>query len=349
MERRIRAGEYGDRLPGFRFLAENLEVSIPTVMRAAGRLVQRGLVLSQGPRRALRIPLTEGRGPAAAATVEGVLVVTDLSLTRLTPNTRRIIDGIGEAARERGMPFACAHMAYRDAAGVHKAWDRLLAAHPSSHLVATMGTDAVVEWAKSRGIRIALLGGKTSDSAVPVFGVAVAPLLAGAIRRLRERGHSRILVPCFDAPRILFQTLAATAATAMEEEAGELTRQGLLFAEPRIGNEEALQKVLRGLRETRATALVTMNFRDYQLFATGIMRAGLRIPGDVSLVCLMGDPEETYIRPRPAHFQAPVDQILTRLRRWLHKDMRSQAGLGERWMEKAWVEGESMGSERSED
>jgi DNA-binding LacI/PurR family transcriptional regulator len=343
LEKGVREGTWGRLLPGYRFLSETLGVSIPTVTRAAERLVQRGLLRSQGPRRALQVIAgPAGENPAAVTTTRGLMILLEKPWAELSPNTRAILEGCGEAAKANGMPVHYAHMAYVDAVRQRRSWDRVLKAHPCSHVLVTMGSDPVVEWAKERGLKVSLLGGATHHKEVPVFGVRLPELLAHALAELRRSGHERILVPCIGLQRLVADTVAAEVSRAMGVSAKQLAHEGLLIHEPAMENDAAVARVIRGFRETGATAMLAINYRSYQLYATGMMQAGIRIPDDISTVLLMGDPEVTYIRPKPAHFEPPLEMIRTRVKRWLLKGVRSQAEIGGSWLKKAWREGQTV-------
>ena len=350
LEKGVREGTWGRLLPGFRFLSNTLGVSIPTVTRAAERLVQRGLLQSQGPRRALRVvagPAAEN--PTALPTTRGLLMLLEKPWGQLSPNTRAILEGCAQVAKDNGMLAHFAHMSYVGAVRQRRSWDRVLKAHPCSHVLVTMGSDAMVEWAKSRGLRVGLLGGATHHRDVPVFGVRLPDLLVTAIGELRANGHSRILIPSIGYPKMVHETLAGEAAKAMGVTVADLAREKLLINEPAMDNDAAVERVIRGLRESRATALIATNFRTYSLYTTGMMRAGIRIPEDVSTVLLMGDPESAWIRPKPAHFEPPLELIKTRVKRWLLKGIRYQSGLGGDWLQKAWRKGETVAQPRGGD
>jgi DNA-binding LacI/PurR family transcriptional regulator len=344
LERGVREGTWGKLLPGYRFLSESLGVSIPTVTRAAERLVERGLLKSQGPRRALRIlAVPAADNPASMPLTRGLLILLEKPWERLSPNTHSILEGCGEAAKANGMLVHYVHMSYVDAVRQRRNWERVLKAHPCSHILATMGSDPVVEWAKARGLRVSLMGGVTRHKEVPVFGVRLPDLLEHALAELRKRGHERILVPCIGLQRMVQDTIASGMSKAAGVSARQLVLEGLLINEPPMDNDAAVSRVIRGLRESRATALVATNFRSYQLYVTGMMQAGIKVPEEVSTVLLMGDPEVAYLRPKPAHFEPPLELIKSRVRRWLMKGSCSSADLGRSWLTNAWREGETLG------
>ena len=344
LEKGVREGTWGKLLPGYRFLSQTLGVSIPTVTRAAERLVQRGLLKSQGARRALKVIAGPAAGgdPNQPAGTRGLLILLEKPWGKLSPNTRAILEGCGEAAKSNGMLVHYVHMAYVDAVRQRRNWERVLRAHPCSHVLATMGGDVVVEWAKARGLRVGLMGGATHHRDVPVFGVRLPEMLAHALGELRKRGHERILVPSIGLNKMVHETMAGEVSKALGVSAKQLAHEGLLIHEPPMTDDEAVARIIRGVRESRATALVVTNFRLYQLYATGMMQAGIRIPGEVSTVLLMGDPEAAWIRPKPAHFEPPIELIKTRVKRWLLKGIRHQSGLGGDWLAKAWREGETI-------
>ena len=345
LERGIREGTWGKLLPGYRFLSESLGVSIPTVTRAAERLVDRGLLMSQGPRRALRVLAgPAGDKPAAIPLARGLLILLEKPWDKLSPNTRTILEGCGEAAKANGMLVHYAHMSYVDAVRQRRSWERVLKAHPSSHVLVTMGSNLMVEWAQARGLKVSLMGGMTRHKEVPVFGVYLPDLLGHALTELRKRGHERVFAPCIGLQKMVQDTIAVGMSKATGVSAKDLIQEGLLINEPPMDNDAAVARVIRGLRESRATALVVANFRSYQLYVTGMMQAGIKIPEEVSVVLLMGDPEVAYLRPKPAHFEPPLELIKSRVRRWLMKGNCHSADLGRSWLANAWREGETIKS-----
>jgi len=136
-----------------------------------------------------------------------------------------------------------------------------------------------------------------------------------ALRHLRERGHTRILLAARDD--------SPTARTIREAFVRLIPELGLpLLAEPLLSAPGAapdpatpMPYLPAAIRETRATALLAHSDVDALNLVTQLHAAGLRVPDDLSVVAYddmianLGGPELTVVAP-PKRERLPPDLAL---------------------------------------
>ena len=197
----LRQGRWKGRLPGYQILSDVIGVSVPTIARAASRLVQAGVLISRGQRRAFDISETAlksaPRAPAAPSSGQGarrgryLLILGPTGLDQLDSWSRRFVtDAIRQLARE-GWGCDYEELDFLGAERVSAKWDRILERHPASHLAVLKGNPVIAEWGKSRGLKVLLLGGSVGNTGVSRLGYNIWEVASEAARRAAARSLFR--------------------------------------------------------------------------------------------------------------------------------------------------------------
>ncbi len=335
IRRRIDAGEYAGRLPGIRRLMERFGVTRTCVEAALGQLESAGVLTLAGGRRAPEVV-----AGGAGAPREGTVVLHADPLERRTGDHREIL-----LALEAALPGPVLRLslpAGDDMAG--RVVERVL--ETGCRRVVAMDHAPAVVAALARAGRVVVAAGTTGDTGT-ASQVAVSHelLVRGALRKAFEAGHRRVSFP-------LWRRRPEVAASVRAWMADEYARHGYSHS-PRFDAPEAegrdpqaLHRTLRELlRHTPPTALVASDFAQW-LGTVGVLgEAGLRLPRDMSLLCLCSAPEWESATPTPAHFRLPVRELAEAVAEALAAAERG-APPRRQMIAPEWVPGRSLGPPR---
>ena len=336
IRRRIALGELSGSLPGIRKLMAEYGATRTTVEGALEELVHAGQVVSHGNRRPLEI-LRLGTGGAG----EGTLIVHGDPMERRTGDHRDIL-----IALEAQLPSPVVRLSL--ACGEDR-MEKIVARVLESPFrrVVVMDHDAGVAdrlLAAGRIVVAAGTGGEPTQA--PQVAVSHEMLVRGAVRRAFEAGHRRVSFP-------LWRRLPDVAQNMRRWIAAEYESRGLPhspdFDAPVVEGRDAesLHATLRGLlRHTPPTALVASDFQQWLGTVSVLGECGMRIPQDMSLVCLCSTPEWEAATPTPAHFRFPVAAMVAGVSRAL-KTAERGAEKKDTVIAPEWVPGRSLAAPRA--
>ena len=315
----ISAGRWGDTLPSLTDLSRALHLSPPVITEALRRLSGRGLIASPGPRRRYRI-LQATPVPAKAPRAAGdrrLLVLTQNGPDHWDEAQRKVVMEILDDAASDGWTCVRETSDFLGARKPLKAWDRLLALHRPTHLVAIQGTRTLAEWAKAKGVRAAFIGGQQIEPHLATsIGIRLSDILGHCLGHLTGLGHRRILIPVWGGLRQMPDFCARHLGAALRMDPARLLAEGWVFGAPSTVLADHRARLLRHVRRLRPTAVVTVDWRDYLMASQCLEDEGLRVPEDVSLIVLNHGPEVDWVRPAPAHYRIAQDYFAREVRAW---------------------------------
>lgn len=339
----LRRGTWTGRLPGVRVLSAWLQISPPTLGRALKLLVDRGVLEDTGPRRRYRIleEISESPSPGAVVSTgrRHLLILTHHALELTANSTRGIIERIVASASANGWTIGYEIMDFFNARRPRKSWDESVAAIRPDAMIGVFGRPVLADWAVASGHRMLFLGGISHRPEVPVYSVKVEELLRPALRRLMEAGHRRICFPLCERADPFSERLSRVVAE-------EFAAAGLPFS-ARLhvpitaysGPDVIASIVTQRLGREGITGWIFLDWREY-VSAQGIFhRAGLKIPDDVSVIVLIGEPVATWSLPTLSRFELPADALARQVLHWLEHPYETSAG---RSFPATWIEGESI-------
>ncbi|BCU76334.1 substrate-binding domain-containing protein [Luteolibacter sp. LG18] len=337
----VAAGKWTDRLPGTRVLAGLLGVSQPTVQLALIELAKDGVLESAGERKAYRV---KERGAKAAADAtpktRRVILLTHQAIERTAESGRQTFETLQRLLSTAGWQVEFRVVDFLHARTPHRSWDNLIGAEPGEPVVALFGRPCLAEWALKRGVRMVFLGGVTDGYEVPVVAVKSAHLLSEAYRKLIALGHKRIVTPLCDRPQSYLDTMKETAKAELEA-AGFAYSPAYHTPESDYLRPDVTWSILETLfKRERPTALVLLDWRELVTVTCFLMRIGLRVPEDVSVVLLNDQVNAEWFQPDLARFKFPIARMARRLKAWVEEkwepeDMRMGVAA-------EWVPGESI-------
>lgn len=344
IERRIRAGEWGNRLPGFKTLAELIGVSVPTIGVAVARLAARDILVSQGPRRAFAIAPKLAQAASAAAKVRPryLVIVSRLSLQEMDNWTRNfVIDLMRTLAREG---WRCDLEEIRHATGRNfsRSLDCLRQKHPASHMLFLMGNAAISNWAAAHPeFCVGFLGGRSNHPEVRVMGVSLTTIYNHVLSTLARLGHGHILTALWDSAPHVADIISGIHAAHFKTTVEQLTPAGLLInaktASPALRKEE----FLRAFRKSKPTAVVVDGLFEYILVWTTLAELGLKVPGDVSIVNLMPDDQLHKLPLVSTHFKLDNKFMLRTIHSWIRGRPTDGVAMARRAIS-SWINGDTL-------
>ena len=317
----LRSGQWKSTLPGVRMLSKVLQVSNPTLQAATARLLDRGILISKGPRRRLAIS-SDALGkiekePQAAEKRRRVLFLIDTPLSEVPHRTLEILSLLWMEnqkwdIREHVLPF-------RDARRPRRQWDRLLETEQPDNLVLFNSNPALAQWAKKHKLPTIIIGGTAGGLPIPTIGSTPIPIVKEAINELARCGHSKICMPMLGIFPALRDQVIKTFQSTMEE-------NGLHFEEKwntphsQMRSADVLANLLTRVFSRRVpTAIIAMTWVELVTIESFLRENGLTIPRDVSIILLMESATVKWFRPALSVFRHSVKRVSHTVQRWIEE------------------------------
>ncbi len=341
----IADGRWDERLPGARVLAKHLGVSAPTAAAALLKLAGEGIVERGGERCAFRVVGARraarlGKSPADP---KRLLILTYKEPAMLPESTHRLIEDLSVRMAGKGWEVVHQVIDFLNVKRPQRSWDRTIQVEPGTSVIAVFGRPALAEWAIRRKVRIFFLGGTTDGLPVSMAAVRSTLVAQAALARLTALGHWRIVLPLCNHP----DTFKAAMGRVMKEAIEKVGRVYVKsYHNPASGTRtpDAIWRILEASFATEApTALMFLEWKEFLTAQSYLMRAGLRIPEDVSVVLLDDQLEAEWVYPKLCRFRFPIRRFLNVMVSWLED---GGAEPMERFLPADHVDGETMAAPR---
>lgn len=344
LEKRIRSGEWQRRLPGFKVLAELVGVSVPTVGTAVARLVDRGVLVSQGPRRpflvAPRLARSEAAPPPARSRY--LVIVTRRPMAEMDNWVRNLVIELTRMLTREGWRCDLEELDLKSPRNLRRSLDNLRQRHPASHMLFIGGMPAISDWAVTqRGLTVGFLGGKSSHGEVRTIGVSIAVIYGHILDMLAAHGHRRIQVALWDMQPQVAQVIAGLHASRQGSTPEAQAEQGLFFNSVEADAKARKDLFLRSFRKARPTAIVVDGFFEHILVWSALLELGLRVPQDISMVNLASEDELAKLSPLPTHYKVDRKFILREIHAWIRGRPTDIVAAAKRAIE-SWERGETV-------
>jgi hypothetical protein len=308
LRERIESGEWRTALPSERSLAEEFLVSRTTLRRALAILAKDQVIASPAARnrpRELKPPACGDSRPdprracILTPTLHGTpLLIEQLGIMRGLLAPAGISIDVDEAASfiERCDPSS--------------ALRRIVSRHPGSIWVLHKMPEAVQRWFAASGLPTVVFGSVFPGIALPGVDVDFRAAAHHATGLCLARGCRKIVL-------LLHRTTLAGDNRALDAVKEELSRRGA--PPPRVMRHDSNRmRLMDGLdREIVADpdacdALIIANHHHLLTALPHLMRRGIRIPGQLSVVYLSNDPSTERLSPLPSRYE-PGHLLLRRL------------------------------------
>ena len=312
----LRAGRWDGRLPGTRVLAKHLGVSPPTMARALDLLVAEGLLEKPGERQAYRVADRAVAGRHAGG-VRRVLLLTHEEPSQLTETSRRILEILRQTMVSKGWQVDAQVVDFLHVKRPQRSWDRLLQTDVDTWVIALYGRTALAEWAVKRGVRMFFLGGITGGQPVPMVAVRSSLMLQAAMERLTALGHWKIVVPLCDRAEPFKESIREVMRRAIQSAGREYVRPYHNPESDYLTPDVTWRVIESAFASDPPTALVFLDWKELVTAQCVLMKLGLRIPEDVSLVLLNSQMETEWFVPELSRFRFPERRLVRTMVAWL--------------------------------
>lgn len=300
----IRAGEFQGNLPGVRALSRDLHVSIPTILGAIRVLQDEGLLRSEPGKKTVILTPPDGRLRQKDRQRHVVLLTFASnwlagSLYYQSVMNELIELGLHVQLFEYGVKSQVLQ------------WENLekLVAQQQADCWVLLGAPAKVQMFFAERQLPCLLNGIAVEGVnLPDFQVDYPSLYRHAIHHLQNRGHRRI---CLITPEHSARVINPASIDIFRETVMERLPELPGWEPIRIydGSTEHFRAILRGAfggGTPSPTALVIVTVKYMASAMTWLMKHGLRIPEDVSIISRDHDDVLECLNPLPSHYRQPA-------------------------------------------
>lgn len=312
-------GRWAGRMPSTRMLCETLQVSARTLGIALNSLVAEGVLISDGPKRRLRIAERPPVRLAAANTPEAVTYkVLCLSREPLHEMPRMGLEFLSYLRTWLPqMDLRHHNVTFDGSRKPRKAWDQLLELEQPDRLLVIEGSHDMAKWASARGVKTIFLGGETRDTGIPMVGAAIGYLILNLMDELIALGHHRICMPLLGRNIEFAESLRRLAGKAFDKAALPFVPSYHVPTTP--GDEpEVMWRVLDELVATAMpTAMIFLMWDQFLAAQCYFNTRNLVIPEDISIMLIGGGAANSWFRPRLTHSVYPASEAAELVARWI--------------------------------
>jgi hypothetical protein len=336
----ILSGQLTGRLPGTRPLAKRLGVSAPTVAAALEQLVADGLLEKPGERQAYRVAGAPGPG-GNAPSARRLLLLTHQEPGLLEETSRRILETLRQIMVSKGWRVDAQVMDFMHVKRPQRSWDRLIEVDESTWVISLYGRQALAEWAVRRKVRMFFLGGMTGGHPIPLVAVRSSALLEIALSRLVALGHWKVVIPLCDRAESFKQSIRAVSRRLIEAAGHHYVASYHNPESDYLAPDVTARIIESAFASNPPTALVFIDWKELVTAQCVLMRLGLRVPEDVSLILLNDQMEAGWFQPTLCRFRFPERRMINAMVGWL--EGRGQFGRSEEIpMRAQFIEGATM-------
>lgn len=314
-------GRWSGIMPGAIHLAAELAASSKTTEAALRLLETEGLLCGRGPGRSRSIVASPATAPRSALRI-AILLYEELS--RDNSMSMQVTLEIQQAIDREGFDsFFCS----KTQAGL--GFDllqirRYVEQTPADGWIVCVGTRELLEWFSNHRVPGIALFGRRRGLPIAGTGPDKVPAYAEVTRELIRLGHRRIVLCCRKLRRL------PEPGTVERAYLAELAAHGIATSPYNLPDweetVEGFHAMLASLfKISPPTALIV---GEPSLFAAAqqfLASRGLRIPGQVSLVCTDYDATFNWLQPAVSHIRWQVQPIVRRVLQWakaVHKGRR---------------------------
>ncbi|MCU0795980.1 MAG: substrate-binding domain-containing protein [Akkermansiaceae bacterium] len=313
LRERIEAGEWSGALPTERVLAKELLISRTTLRRALAILTKDGLVQPPPTRRLPRKVRDNPVHPGGVELRRVCILTSALHGTPLLIEQLGVIRGLlGPAQINVDVEEAATFTERRDPAS---ALSRIVTRHPHTIWVLHKMPENVQRWFATSGLPTVVFGSVFPGIPLPGVDVDFRAAAHHATGICLARGCRRVVL-------LVHRTPLAGDSRTVDAVTEELARRGA--PPPRVMRHDSNRmRLMDGLdREIVANpagcdALIIANHHHLFTALSHLLRRGIRIPEQISVVYLSNDPSSERLSPLPFRYD-PGPALVRRLVAAIH-------------------------------
>ncbi|BCX46313.1 GntR family transcriptional regulator [Haloferula helveola] len=327
-------GRWTGTMPGRSRLAAEIGVSGKLIDAALMILEDEGLLISGGPRRRRRI---RPKYESASTRALRVTIATSEAADRNLPYMVDLLHQLQESGHAATFAPKTLLELGRDPARVSRMVDRT----ESDAWVIMSGSKGVLEWFASEGIPAIALYGRRRSLPIAGVGPEKQPAVVEAVRRTFQLGHRRIVMLSrrerrLPAPGAIERAfLEEVAAHGIEPSAYHLPD----WDETPDGFHRGLARLFQ---ITPPTALIVDEAPMFFAATQFLSSQGLKVPDDVSVICMDPDPNFLWFKPTVSHIYWDSRPVIRRIVRWAANVSNGREDLRQTLTKAEFVEGGTL-------
>jgi DNA-binding LacI/PurR family transcriptional regulator len=200
----------------------------------------------------------------------------------------------------------------------------------------------VLEWFAGQPAPAFALFGNRTGLRMAAVGPDKFAALAAATRHLIELGHRRIVLLCRRLRRLPQPGLSETLFLETLREHGRPVGEYNLpdWEDTDLGFQECLNSLFR---VTPPTALIVDETPYFVATMQFLLSRGIRVPGDVSLVCTDDDPAFSHCSPPIARMTYDSGPVVRRIVSWAANVSRGKTDLRQTFTPSEFIPGGTIG------
>jgi hypothetical protein len=318
-------GELSGDLPGYRELCRVFGISRSALEPAIAALVARGVLVSRGARRRLRVAedaLTVAIGAGAARKVLFLEPTVD---GRQSSRARVIVWALRNRLTSGAWILSEHYAAIDQSRRSGRRLQTIIKAERPDFTLLMTGHQRTIEWFVKSGVPFGCLGGDAGEMEVPLVAYDSREMLRSTVRHFIGEGRRDLFVPL----RVRTPGFVANTHEAIRQ---ELAAAELVFNPDwhapvlRENNAEALREAAdRRFRHRIPDAWICYG-HDMLFAAMGQLGFhGVRVPGRTALALLGSKDDQPWLPPWVGAFDLPIGPMISHILNWLHQGGRDLA------------------------
>ena len=330
----LRRGTWGETMPGESRLVAQLGVGCDTIKMALRHLENEGLLVSQGPGRRRKIMLPEDLAKPPG------LRVAILLYERNDQTQDYFIDCKNKlAAAGHTVFYAPSHLT--EIKMDVRRLARMVGKIEADAWVVTSGTSEVLQWFMQQKIPVFAIFGRRRKLNIAAVGPDHVPALAEATRRLIELGHQRIVF--LDSLYSVSEPGTIGAAFLAALSAGGITVGSYNLPGWEGGLEGLYAYLDSSFQISPPTAIIASSSPNYFATQSFLVNRGIRVPQDLSLICVDDDPHFSQYRPSVSHIGWSSRSVANRIVRWVRNISEGKEDARQTTIKSEFIEGGTIG------
>jgi DNA-binding LacI/PurR family transcriptional regulator len=327
-------GSWSGTMPGVPALAAELEIDRKTAALALSHLEAEGLLVGQGPGRRRKIEMPEELVKQSGLRVAILLYEqSDQSLDYVI-DCKSKLEAVGHTVFYAPSHLTEIQMNVRPLA-------RMVKKTEADAWVVGACTSEVLEWFMQQKIRVFALFGRRRKLKIAGVGPDKIPALVEATQRLIELGHQRIVF--LDSLYKFSEPGVAGTAFLDALSAGGIT-VGSYNLPGWEGGLEGLYALLdSSFQHTSPTAIIAGSGPTYLAALHFLLNRGIRVPQNLSLICVDVDPHFSQCRPSVSHIRWSSRSVVNRIVDWVSNINEGKEDTHQTTIKAEFIEGGTIG------